>query len=252
MRSYNEHEKHSVEMVNIKNLSEMLGEIHSKNRIDYVIESGTNKGTGSTKMLAEAFRVSTDPPRIKTIEANWRNWKKAAKNLKQYPFVEAIWGFSVPGSEAIDFVKNDDALLHHEKYPDIFIDGNENPMQFYLNELSGKFGSSRFKLLNLVLDFFESIDRKTKFAGEDLLRKYLAEHKDSKPMIVLDSSGAIGFLEFSIVKEAMDKSPFYLLIDDIFHLKHFRSYEHIKNDPAYKILMLDEDGGWVFAEKAGS
>jgi len=47
----------------------------------------------------------------------------------------------------------------------------------------------------------------------------------------------------------MKDAPFYLILDDINHIKHFRSYEHIKNDPSFRIIPLNTDAGWVFAQK---
>lgn len=249
MKSYNEYSHHSVSMVNLNNLTKILQDENKKNKIKYVIETGTNIGTGSTRMLAETFVKEDHHPEVFTFEANWRNWKKAKKNLKKYNFVKPIWGFSVPHKEASQFVKEDYALQHQDEFPDIFIDGGNDPLGFYLKELSGEFGITRFKSINYILKCFENKDKNINYSGEDLLRKYLIKYKKELPLIVLDSSGAIGFLEFKIVKEIMGNDQYYLLLDDIHHLKHFRSYAEIKQSSEYNILMIDEEGGWVFAKK---
>jgi hypothetical protein len=249
MKSYSEYSEHSVSMVNIQNLTEVIRDENKKNKINYVIETGTYQGKGSTRMIAETFVHEVSPPEIITLEANWRNWKKAKKNLEMYNFVKPIWGLSVPKNEAIDFVKGDYAIHHQDEYPDIFIDGGSDPLSFYLKELNGEFGYTPYKLLNYYLKSFEKRDRKIHFSGEDQLRKYLSKYKKESPIIMLDSSGAIGLLEFNIVKEIMGDDTYYLLLDDIFHLKHFRSYEEIKQDPSFKILMVDKEGGWLFAKR---
>lgn len=247
MRSFDEYSLHSVTMVNIDRLTDVIQEENKKNKINYVIESGTNVGTGSTRMLAETFLHEDHQPEIITLEANWRNWKKAKNNLKKYSFVKPVWGMSVSTEEAIQFVKEDYALLHQDEFPDIFIDGGEDPIGFYTKELSGEFGNSRFKTFNYIMKQFENRDKKINFGGEDLLRKYLLKYRNDFPLIALDSAGAIGWLEFNIVKETMGTDKYYLLLDDIHHLKHFRSYEEIKQSSEFEILMVDEEGGWVFA-----
>lgn len=249
MKPYNEYSKHSVTMVNIDKLTKLLKDENKKNKFRYVIETGTNVGIGSTRMIAETFVKEDHLPEVITIEANWLNWKKAKKNLIKYNFVKPIWGFSVCHSEAIRFVKSDYALQHQNEFPDVYIDGGSDPIVFYLRELSGEFGNTPFKILNYFLKYFENKDRKINFSGEDLLRQYLLKYRKELPIIILDSSGAIGYLEFNIVKETMGNNEYYLLLDDIYHLKHFRSYEEIKQNPSYKILMIDEEGGWIFAKK---
>ncbi len=249
MKSYSEYSEHSVSMVNIDKLTSLIREENKKNPIQYVIETGTYQGTGSTRMIAETFAPEANPPEIITLEANWRNWRKARKNLKKYRFVNPQWGFSVPNQEALEFVRGDYALHHQEEFPDIYIDGGSDPLAFYLKELQGGFGYTPYKLLNRVLKYFEHRDQKTHFQGEDLLRKYLSKYRKQSPLIMLDSSGAIGFLEFNIVREVMGDQEYYLLLDDIFHLKHFRSYDEIQRDPSFKILMLDQEGGWLFAKR---
>lgn len=252
MKSYDKYSKHSVTMVNIDKLTRIIKDENKKNKIRYVIETGTYLGKGSTRVIAETFLDEKDKPEVMTIEANWLNWKKAKKNLKKYNFIKPVWGLSVPRAEAIQFAENDHALKQRDEYPDIYIDGGSDPLNFYIKELRGEFGYTRHKYLNHVLKFFENIDKKNKYSGENLLRKYLLKYQKEMPLIALDSSGAIGLLEFNTVQEIMGNNEYYLLLDDIFHLKHFRSYEEIKKNPAYEILIMDKDGGWLFAKHNGS
>jgi hypothetical protein len=248
MKPYSEYSKHSVTMVNIDKLISIIRDENKKHKFRYIIESGTFVGKGSTRMIAETFINEEEKPEVITMEANWLNWRRAKKNLKKYNFVKPVWGFSVPQKEAIQFVEEDYALKHQDEYPDVYIDGGSDPLNFYIGELRGEFGYTRYKYLNYLLKYFEERDKRTKYSGEDLLRKYLLKYQKEVPLIALDSSGAIGLLEFNIVKEMMGNNEYYLLLDDIYHLKHFRSYDEIKKNPAYEILMLDKDGGWLFAK----
>lgn len=249
MRHYAEYSQHSVSMVKMDELTKVIRDENAKNKISYVIETGTFLGTGSTRMIAEAFLNENPQPDVITIEANWLHWKKAKKNLKNYNFVTPLWGLSVPNKEAIEFAKNDYALQHQDEFPEIYVDGGDDPLGFYIRELSGDFGYTRFKSINYVLKFLEERDKKKNFSGEDLLRKYLSKYKKESPLILLDSAGAVGLLEFNIVKEIMGDNKYYLLLDDIHHLKHFRSYEEIKQNPDYEILIVNEEDGWLFAKK---
>ncbi|MBU1678325.1 MAG: hypothetical protein KKD86_05640 [Bacteroidetes bacterium] len=249
MKPYEGYSYGSISMVNINNLINVIRDENKQNKIKYIIETGTYIGIGSTRALADIFINEENPPMIITIEANWRNWRKSKKNLQIYSFVKPIWGFSVLKSEAHEFILKDYALLNHDEFPDIFIDGGNDPLGFYLKELSGELGNSNYKILNFIIKYFENKDKNFNFSGEDLLRKYLLKYKYEIPLIALDSSGSIGLLEFNIVKEIMGVNQYYLLLDDINHLKHFRSYEEIKHNIGYKILMVDEQSGWVFVKK---
>jgi hypothetical protein len=248
MRAYSKDIHFSVSMTNLSQVSEIIKNENKKNRIRYVIETGTNLGLGSTKMLAETFINEEQPPEIITLEANWLNWKKAKKNLEKYNFVKPFWGLSVSKDKAVDFVKNDYAILHHQEFPDIYIDGGDDPKGFYEKELSGEFGYTRFKLVNLIFKYFENRDKKKYFGGEDLLKKFVSKYKKEVPLILLDSAGGIGLLEFKIVTETMGSDPYYLLLDDINHLKHFRSFKEIKENPSFTILAENVESGWVFAK----
>jgi hypothetical protein len=73
--------------------------------------------------------------------------------------------------------------------------------------------------------------------------------KGSHPLVLLDSAGGVGFLEFKTVLQILEGSSFFIILDDIHHLKHFRSYAHIKSDPSFMILGENLQHGWVVAKK---
>jgi hypothetical protein len=90
--------------------------------------------------------------------------------------------------------------------------------------------------------------RLTRYQGEELQRRLLRRHQGDRPLIHLDSAGGIGYLEFKIVKEIMRGHVFWLLLDDIHHLKHFRSFSDIQSDPSFQIIAHDSINGWVLAK----
>jgi hypothetical protein len=85
------------------------------------------------------------------------------------------------------------------------------------------------------------------WSGEDLLSKYLELHIKNHPLVVLDSAGGCGWLEFQTTIKTMQTNPFLLLLDDIHHIKHYRSLQYIKNCKKFKIINHSPTDGWVLA-----
>jgi hypothetical protein len=135
-------------------------------------------------------------------------------------------------------------LIHHRENPDVFIDDIEDPIRFYRDELLGHLERDRVAPGERLRQLS---DRIFKYAGDNLLEKYLGQFCSYRPLIILDSAGAVGFLEFSIVEQIMRAHPYVLLLDDIHHLKHFRSLQRIESDKRFRIVHLDRSDGWVLA-----
>ncbi len=247
MKPYSDHAQASIRMVDNPHLKDSIRKLVEENRIDVVVETGTHDGIGSTKMLAEAYAGTFKPRFFYTCELSFSKYKKACKNLKRYPFVKCLWGRTVKLAEAIEFIKTDEALQHHEKYPDVFIDQPDDPASFYIKECQSGF-FSRKKAFLKYLDPRYGFMRITRYQGEDLLRRLLHRHQGDRPLILLDSAGGIGYLEFKIVKEIMRGHVFWLLLDDIHHLKHFRSFSEIQSDPSFQIIAHDSINGWVLSK----
>ena len=237
MKLYSTYSKAGMDMQGRDALSRTLSACLEVENIQYVVETGTYLGLGSTKTIAEAF--SAPPAEFVTIEANWTSWGAARKNLTRFPFVTPLWGNSVAREEALAFINEDPAIIHHSAYPDIWIDDINNPQKFYSDEVRGKLGG---------FGFAELVAKYLHYSGEDLLRKYLSKFKELRPLIVLDSAGGTGYLEFKITQEVMGNNPYILLLDDIHHLKHFRSLRDMKEDKRYLLLSENMEDGWVLAK----
>ncbi len=250
MRKYADYAGASISMSADRQFTDALEDLFSRHDIDAVFESGTFQGLGSTTSLARA--IVNNKVAIKhfyTLEVDYKFYRMARKNLKQFPFITCKWGLSVDSSEAKRFIENDEAIREHLKYPDIFIDDVVDPKGFYLNELSGRlsrYQAKKQRLTKTIRSWVRSLFRPEKFS-EDLLSTYLPSISAGVPLILLDSAGGIGFLEFNKVRELLADRQYYLILDDINHLKHFRSYRHIQGDPHFSILHESVEQGWLIA-----
>jgi len=225
-----------------------LGELAYKNTIEYIIETGTHRGLGSTTMLGNAFKNSSSLKSLNTIEIDYTNYTLAKKNLSQFSFVNCCYGCSLDLNDAIEYVKKDEAILHHEKYPEVFIDNAKDPINFYVNELEGRLNDSSN---NILKQFLKKILRPSRNANTNpaynLLPSLIKEFGNHEMLIVLDSAGGVGHMEFQITDELMKNKNYYILLDDTHHLKHFRGYDIIKNRGDFSIINASEKNGWVLA-----
>lgn len=248
MKDYGTYKFTSVSMNKDMNLIKSLEEIAEKNEIQYIIETGTHRGLGSTTMLSNAFKNSVSLKSLNTIEIDYTNYSKAKKNLAQYPFVTCWYGCSLDLNEAIEYVKNDEAILHHEKYPAVFIDYAKDPVSFYVNELEGRLNDTSNNIFKKILKAILKPSRNFNINPEyNLLTTLINKFMNDTLLIVLDSAGGVGHMEFEITDALMKHKSYYLLLDDIHHLKHFRGYEIVKTRSDFKVINASEQNGWVLA-----
>ncbi|GAB3269237.1 hypothetical protein GCM10027347_39160 [Larkinella harenae] len=223
-----------------------LRELFTRHIITTVIETGTFIGKGSTRTIANAFPANRPPQRYFTIEANLAFHLLARFNLRHWGFVKPLWGATIAQEEALQFIQKDEAIHHHERYPAVFIDDIQNPAGFYTAELEGKLGSH--PLVNLTAWFGKTFLTRP----EDLLHQLLLQWGDQRPLIVLDSAGGIGWLEYQTVRDTLGTKPYWLILDDIHHLKHFRSLTDVQNRPDFRVIEYSLEHGWLVAEHLAS
>lgn len=249
MKNYSDYEYSSVSMSTDASFIENIEKIFADNYITDILESGSYLGKGSTVILADAVIKSGKAfPNFVTLEVDYELFKKARNNLKKYPFVKPIWGISIAKNEAIDFIKNDDAIIHHEQFEDIYIDNIKDPLNFYLNEVDGQLSKIIFRenvIKKIIKKLF--VEKAPRF-HENYFEKEIPFIKNKTPLILLDSAGGLGFLEFQTVCNLMKGNSFYLILDDIHHLKHFRSYEILKTNNDFVIIAEEKKHGWVIAK----
>lgn len=247
MKPYSSYSQASNQMTSDETLKAVVRRIMQSESIDVVMETGTYNGTGSTTILAEAFQGRSAPRHFYTCELSFYRYLKARKNLAKYPFVQCLWGRSVALKEALEFMNQDDALRHPEKSPGIFTDWTSGAAEHYAQECRRGLTSDQKAFRQRFDPRYYWMKWKT-YQGEDLLRRILSKHRKDRPFILLDSAGGIGFLEFKIVREIMGENPYWLLLDDVHHIKHFRSVQEIQKDSAFEILASDPAQGWALAK----
>lgn len=166
--------------------------------ITKVVETGTYKGTGTTTAIAEGMKEFT-AARMITIEVNPDYYRQAKRNLLKYPFVKCWNGLSVGRPELptdISFNVPDFVIVDHLP---------ETRSQKYLSEV----------MYNVPDNYLEKA----------------LQHFDNKPdLVLLDSAGHMGWIEFNyLIKRA--KTPFALALDDTLHVKHYDSMQYVIAHP---------------------
>jgi len=195
-----------------------------------IIESGTFLGTGSTRVVLEALG-DIRPRAFYTIEVSRSLVQQARTNLESTPWVHVVWGLSLNRHEAISFIESDPMLRELDPELDIFVDFLPDPRAGYLHEVQCGIGGGE--------------------AGETpdgILVPLLNRHGDDRPLIILDSAGGLGWLEFRIVRETMGNRPYLLFLDDTNHVKHYRSKLAIESSADFVVCDSDFEEGWIIAE----
>lgn len=237
MEHYRTYPGHSMTMGEDPNLTSVLSKLIQDEKIDAALETGTYLGLGSTKFVAECLAKVPWPKNFITIEANYENWREAVFNLRRFPFVQCLWGASVHIEEAVKFIAADDMLINHQNYHGIYIDTLDDPVGLYTKEIRGEYNFTGFQIPDIT-DYLCNWD------GEDLLQRLqLLGH--GAPLIILDSAGGIGLLEFQTVLKVMENNPFFILLDDIHHIKHYRSAALIEASPRFETLARSDS--WILA-----
>lgn len=203
-----------------------------------VIETGTYLGTGSTRMIAEAFAPDA-PEKFYTIEISRRFYEVARRNLAHLEFVEVVWGLSVSREQAESFIRSDSLLWEAGRYG-IEVERPEDPVGFYLREISrDKNGAGAWE--------DECYPEPVEGAPDNLLARLLPQYRNRQPLIALDSAGGIGWLEFQEVLRLQEGLPFVLFLDDVNHVKHYRSLRYVESCPEFHIIDCDVSHGWALA-----
>lgn len=194
------------------------------------VETGTHKGLGSTQLLLGLAARTPSIRRIYTMEVSRSLFIQSQSNLGHSVLVTSLFGLSVPRKAAREFIQNDPLLRERGQEPDIYIDFLPDPVAGYLQELDGAVGGDSDAA-----------------PPEDLLGRLLPEVEAARPLFCLDSAGGLGLLEYRTVRKAMGNRPFGLWLDDINHVKHYRSSQDAANDPVVEVLGRNWEEGWMLA-----
>jgi ADP-heptose:LPS heptosyltransferase/Flp pilus assembly protein TadD len=181
----------AIEMVSDPEFLPRIRDLVRVHGIEEIVETGTYLGTGSTRVFAE-----TGLP-VVSIECNRTFHESAVSNLKAYPNVTLLHGYSLSRAAMAEFVAND---RFDGKRIGLLRDVDADARSFYLRE----------------------IDQGP--LAEELLAKSL---NDRRQLLFLDSAGGVGWLEFKAVLSRPRKSPVLLVFDDVNHVKHYRSAQRL-------------------------
>jgi hypothetical protein len=186
-----------------------------------ILETGTFYGDGSTRIIADALRESgvTDYE-FYTIEVNPVRAEGARRNLADTKvLVEnglTVRRDMLPGFEEIG------ACCAKAEELGMTVDYDENERrQRYFEETD--FCDVPEEMLATVLDRF-----------------------DGRPdFVLLDSAGHMGYLEFNYLLERL-RGSCVMALDDIKHVKHYKSFQQILKDPRFTILSSDDEDRFGF------
>ena len=205
----------------LSEFSKVLRETIKENRPKNIIETGTYLGKGSTTVIASSIRdFKLDPVRFYSIEVNPNFFRKAYIHLKDQEllnFVYLVHGLSV----------RKDQLLSKDEIQKKFVD-MDWPKEIYVDHDKD---SRTFK-------YFEETN--FDYVPDGMLLDCLKKLNGQVDFVLLDSAGHMGEIEFDVLIEAL-RGECIIALDDVYHVKHYRSLQKIKKDKRFEILNLSKE-----------
>ncbi len=178
-----------------------------------IIETGTYLGQGTSSIIWRAlhdFGIRAD---FTTIEVNPEHHRQALEYFQTHGMeIRAVLGLSVPRALLPDKKEIAEQFVQHKEYDGIYYDHDE---------------SVRADLYYSETDFN---------VPDNLLYNAMQQFGFRPAFVLLDSAGHMGFLEFQYFMKLIQEDC-YLMLDDIFHCKHFKTLQAIKQDPRFEILV---------------
>lgn len=192
--------------------SNELEAIVATNKLTKIIETGTLYGTGSTRAIENGILKHGLQAKFYSIECNPDNFNVALKNTLGIAYL--VNGISTPKHLvplcAIFTDYPDDIVVDHQP-------------------------SVREKLYMAEVNFD---------VPDDMLRACLSDMDFMPELVVLDSAGIMGTIEFEYLMTIV-KGEFFLALDDTAHVKHYKTVQKIKDDERFTEV-------WATADKFGS
>jgi len=182
--------------------------------ITKVIETGTYLGLGTTKAVLKGMKAHGMEFQFISIEVNPSHCRQAMANNVGIHGVEFWNGLSIPKPQLpVDTTFN---------VPDhVIVDHHPNVRHLLYT-------------------------REVDFNVQDNLLKVAIDHLGGDPeLIILDSAGHMGLIEFKYLMSLLPHHAFYLVLDDIGHVKHYESFEFIKQNPEKFHIISQSDQGEV-------
>jgi hypothetical protein len=184
-----------------------------------IIETGTYFGTGTTTIIANAIReLNIEDAQFISIEINPKHLKRAEENLSKAGLsVELMNGLSVPRACLPTIQQIDSELVKNVIADNLIVDHEEH-------------------------DRAEKYFRETDFGDlpDDLLGDALRRFDYQPDFVLLDSGGHMGYVEFRYFIENL-RGPCYIALDDIYHVKHHKSFSDMQNDSRFRTVVVSEE-----------
>lgn len=187
-------------------------------KLNKIIETGSYHGTGTTRAIRNGM---TGGEEVYSIEVNPAHHRIAKKNNADSG-INFLLGLSVPNSMkpvSSTFDVPDWVIIDHQ--PNVR-DG------LYTREI----------MFNVP---------------DDMLR-YAMSKVDFRPdLVILDSAGHMGLIEFKYLMTLVpDDNTFYLALDDTNHVKHYDTLQIIQADERFtEVFSTDEKFGSVIVKVSG-
>lgn len=182
--------------------------------IESIVETGAYDGMGSSQLFAK-----TDLP-FDTIECHGMNFIAAKVNLERFKKTVVHHAYSLFLKDMLEFIKEDEWTNNPEKMIELGIKfDHENPRWYYTHELT---------------------DVVSKPSRENVLLDLVSNEK--RQLVFLDSSGGVGHLEFQRVLQLPLEflKNKVIMLDDINHIKHYRSVQHMNQSGKFKTQYSDD------------
>lgn len=194
-----------------------------------IVETGLYHGNGSTSIIASLIKfIPITDTQFFSIECNAQSIEIAKENLRKkglLAYVSIINGLSIPRDLLPSTEKVKENIAEASKVEGIKLDHEQDPSNgafYYQKETS-------------------------QFEKEDCLGNLL-QFVGDPDFVLLDSGGHVGEIEFRYLLSKLRK-PCGIALDDIKHLKHYKSFNLIKNDERFKIMSQgDERFGFCVAK----
>ncbi|MBF0344193.1 MAG: hypothetical protein HQL06_08175 [Nitrospirae bacterium] len=198
-----------------------IGRLFKELRPHMIIETGTYLGLGSTTIIASTIKeLAIEDCVFYSIEVNPHHHKIAVENLTKNGLIDLVTpvnGLSLPRNLLPDIDEIEDRFVRNLEFGDIFVDHKEEERaRLYFQEAN-----------------FEGVP-------DDLLGKYLSEFDYKPDFLMLDSAGHLGFIEFNYVV-SMLKGPCVFALDDVYHVKHYKSFLAVRSDKRFEIIMESKE-----------
>ncbi len=186
-----------------------------------IIETGTYHGEGTTQVIASAIKeLGINEAKFFSLECNPDNYAQAVNNLNKNNLlllVNLLNGLSTPRKCLPTIQEIENQHVKNIEYDNIFVDHKEHER---------------------ALLYFKETDFSN--VPDDLLGVCLRQFNHSPDFVLLDSGGHMGNIEFNYLLRQL-KGECFIALDDIYHIKHHKSYLQIKSDPRFELIVESKE-----------